>query len=100
MSNEAIFTTADMYVAAFIWARGKPIQVVPSGPRHCRFDFPPDAEADAQDYARGVSFSIATYADCLRRLKKLIANARPGHQSSTHISSGGSINGNGQQSQK
>jgi hypothetical protein len=71
------FTTTDLYLAAFLMARGHAVRVVKlsggaTGAR-CQFVFPPTAEPDAAAFESGQAISAAGFADALKRLKGLIA---------------------------
>ena len=73
-----MFTTTDLYRAAFLMARGHTVTVHKllggMGPR-CQFIFPPTAADDAMTFDSGQAISAAVFADALKRLKALIARA-------------------------
>jgi hypothetical protein len=76
MPTLTMFTTTDLYRAAFLMARGHTVTVHKllggMGPR-CRFVFPPTAADDAMTFDSGQAISAAVFADALKRLKTLIA---------------------------
>ena len=73
-----MFTTTDLYRAAFLMARGHTVSVHKflggTGPR-CQFTFPPTAADDAMTFDSGQAISAAVFADGIKRLKTLIARA-------------------------
>lgn len=73
-----MFTVNDMYLAAFLMARGHAVHVVRapggvSGTR-CQFRFPLTAEPDVAGFD-DQAISAAGFADSLKRLKSLMARA-------------------------
>jgi hypothetical protein len=70
-----MFTTVDLYQAAFLMARGHAVSVrkLPSYPHRCEFLFPLAAEADARAFEAGQAISAPVFADALKRLKGLVS---------------------------
>jgi hypothetical protein len=74
------FTTTDLYLAAFLMARGHTVAVrkLPGGlstGTRCQFVFPPTAANDADTFESGQAISAAGFADALKRLKAIMARA-------------------------
>ncbi len=67
--------TTDIFKAAFLMVRAHRVTVVNGTPS--RFVFAPDAEKDAREYETA-TVSVATYADTLARLRRLVAERRAG----------------------
>jgi hypothetical protein len=72
-------TVTDMYLAAFLMARGRGVRLVQlpgsvTGSR-CHFLFPPTAKPDVEAFENGQAVSAAGFADAHRRLKFLMARA-------------------------
>jgi hypothetical protein len=72
-----MFTTTDLYQAAFLMARGHAVSVrrLPLDPRRCEFAFPAGAEPDARLFENGHAISAPVFADALKRLKGLVSRA-------------------------
>jgi hypothetical protein len=75
-----MFTTENLYLAAFLMTRGHTVHVVKlpggvSSSTHCQFRFDAMAESDARSFESGPAVSAPIYADQLKRLKGLISRA-------------------------
>jgi hypothetical protein len=65
----ALFSTNDLYLAAFLVTRGHEASVTPNGD-YCTFNFPPSVEADAQSYSKGrATVNARHFANTTRQLK-------------------------------
>jgi hypothetical protein len=67
-------TTNCLYTAAFLQTRGHPLTLKRLPSSRCEFVFGDAARPDVAAYESGAPISAASYAETLRRLKRLMMN--------------------------
>jgi hypothetical protein len=67
-----MITTSNLYLAAFLLARGHEPASITGPPGRKRIEFPTATPADIGDYNRGVPIGVQVYVDALIKLKRLV----------------------------
>jgi hypothetical protein len=70
-------TTTNLYLAAFLLARGHEPASITGPPGRKSLTFPTATQADIGDYNRGVAIGVQAYVDALVKLKRLVNRAEP-----------------------